>query len=431
MNRWLAIAVVFFLVCSVGAALFFFLPAPLPEVTMSAHAPRSRELIARGDYLAKAADCAACHTASGGRPFAGGRAFKLPFGTIYSPNITPDPTFGIGGWSDAEFVRALRKGVGRHGEDLYPAFPYASYALISTDDALAIKAYLANVKPAALASRPNELWFPFNQRYVMRGWKLLFLPEGPFVPDASKTAGWNRGAYLVEALAHCGECHTPRNLLFATKDSEKFAGAIVEGWKAYNITSDPKSGIGAWTDAEIASYLSKGFADGHGGASGSMAEAVNLSLRHLTEDDIGSMVAYLRTVPPLSSTLSASVATAPASLSASGPWSPQATTAPSLGLSIFQGACASCHGWDGTGQQSASAALRGARSVNDPDGSNLVRVILKGAHVSSPAGDRTMPSFASAYTDAEVAALSNYVLEHFGGGTGRVTAAMVSDARND
>ena len=432
MKRWISAALAGSAIVATGAAWFFFWPEPLPAVALSAASPTGQALIAKGEYLAKAADCAACHTAPGGKSLAGGLAFKLPFGTIYAPNITPDREFGIGAWSDAEFVRALRKGVGRHGEDLYPAFPYTSFALLSTDDALAVKAYLTSVSPAAVPSRPNDLWFPFNQRYVMRGWKLLFMPSAPYEPDTSKTADWNRGAYLVEALAHCGECHTPRNLLFATRSDAKFSGAVVEGWKAYNITPDKESGIGGWTDAELAAYLSSGHADGHGGASGSMAEAVNLSLRLLSAEDIASMVTYLRTVPSLPSALVvAPVERAPASLAASGPWMPGATTPASGGLKIFQGACASCHGWDGSGQQSPGASLRGARTVNDPDGTNLVRVILNGVHMSSPTGDRNMPSFASAYTDAELAAVSNYVLAHFGNKSGDVTPATVARARGD
>lgn len=432
MRRSIKAAAAVFIAASAGAATFFFWPASLPVVQLSASAPTGQELIAKGEYLTKAADCAACHTVPGGQNLAGGLAFKLPFGTIYSPNITSDREHGIGAWSDAEFVRALRKGVGRHGEDLYPAFPYTSYALLSTDDALAIKAYLGTVRAASKPARPNDLWFPFNQRYVMRGWKLLFMPGDPFTTDTTRTATWNRGAYLVEALAHCGECHTPRNLLFATKSDAKLSGAIVEGWKAYNITSDPNSGIGSWTSEELASYLSKGHADGRGGTSGSMAEAVDLSLRHLTPSDIASIVEYLRTVPPVATAAASGwIERSPPALAASGPWTPPATASASEGLKIFQGACASCHGWDGTGQQSPSASLRGARTVNDPDGTNLVRVVLNGTHFSSKTGDRTMPSFAAAYTDAEIAAVSNYVLGHFGAKSGRVTPSMVSGVRND
>ena len=431
MKKLLGIALAGGAAAALGAAWFFFWPAPLPAVALSATSPTGQALIAKGEYLAKAADCAACHTAPGGKPLAGGLAFKLPFGTIYAPNITPDREHGIGAWSDAEFVRALRQGVGRHGEDLYPAFPYTSFALLSIDDALAIKAYLTSVSAAAVPSRLNELWFPFNQRYVMRGWKLLFMPGAPYAPDASKSPEWNRGAYLVEALAHCGECHTPRNLLFAIKSDVKFSGATVEGWKAYNITPDKDSGIGDWSDAELTAYLSSGHAEGRGGTSGSMAEAVNLSLRLLSAEDIASIVTYLRTAPPVPSTLAGPIERSPASLKASSPWMPQATADSSEGLKIFQGACASCHGWDGGGQQSPSASLRGARTVNDPNGTNLVRVILSGVHMSSPTGDRNMPSFAAAYTDADVAAVSNYVLAHFGNKSGQVTPAAVAKARRD
>jgi mono/diheme cytochrome c family protein len=216
MKRYL-VAMVLLAAGLAGAVAFFFWPAGLDPVAPSPSQPTGDALLARGEYLTEAADCVACHTAPGGRPFAGGRAFQLPFGTIYAPNITPDRETGLGAWSDAEFVRAVRRGVGRHGEDLYPAFPYTSYSLISDDDALAIRAYLANLAPIRSPATENTLIFPFNQRYLMRSWKLLFLSSRRFELDTSRSAGWNRGAYLARALAHCGECHTPRNLFLATR----------------------------------------------------------------------------------------------------------------------------------------------------------------------------------------------------------------------
>jgi mono/diheme cytochrome c family protein len=198
-----------------------------------------------GEYLTRAADCVACHTAPHGQPFAGGRAFKLPFGTLYSPNITPDKRTGIGDWTDGDFVRALHEGISRDGKHLYPAFPYPSYTLMTRDDALAIKTYLFSLKPIRNASPPNDLAFPFNQRYLMWFWNLLFNPDRRFMPNTSQTAEWNRGAYLSEALGHCGDCHTPRNAFQALDSRQKFAGAVIQGWKAYNITPDPASGSGS------------------------------------------------------------------------------------------------------------------------------------------------------------------------------------------
>ncbi|MBY5538249.1 c-type cytochrome [Rhizobium leguminosarum] len=412
-----------------GAVAFFFWPHSLPEVVASASQPSGAALIERGKYLTTAADCEACHTAPGGKPFEGGLGFELPFGTLYSPNITPDTETGIGGWSDAEFVRAVRSGVGKHGEDLYPAFPYTSYALLSSDDVLAIKAYLDTLPPVVRKPPQNDLLFPFNQRYVMRGWKLLFVPGSPFKPDETKSEGWNNGAYLVEALAHCGECHTPRGLMFQRKQGEGLSGGELEGWTAWNITPDASTGIGSWTDEEIASYLSKGYAHGRGPAAGAMRQAIDLSFSRLPESDINDIVAYLRTVPSLPSSYEVKPAsTGPAASQASNPWSPH-QFAGGLGRQLFEGACASCHGWDGTGQNSSRAALTGSHSVNDPTGANLVRVILHGSTDSIGTATSSMPSFAQAYSDSEIAALSNYVISHFGGKRGAVTPGDVEKAR--
>ena len=244
MRRWLYVIGGLAVVAAGGAAAFFFLPESEAPVSLSAEAPQGDALIKRGEYLARAADCVTCHTAPNGEAYAGGLAFKLPFGTIYSPNITPDKETGIGTWSDADFVRAVHRGVAKDGHMLYPAFPYASYALLTNDDALAIKAYLFSLAPVKAQAPANALIFPFNQTYLMRGWRLLFVPNHPMEADSDKSPDWNRGAYLVEALGHCGECHTPRNLLYGLDNGKKFSGAEIEGWKAYNISSDPHAGIG-------------------------------------------------------------------------------------------------------------------------------------------------------------------------------------------
>jgi mono/diheme cytochrome c family protein len=417
-------------VVAISAACFFFWPASIEPVQATQVQPTGSALVAKGEYLTKAADCAACHTAPGGEPFAGGRAFKLPFGTIYSTNITPDRETGIGQWSDAEFVRALHRGIGRNGEDLYPAFPYTAYALLSTDDVLAIRAYLSTVRPVPLRNTDNTLVFPFNQRYVLRAWKLLFMPTRQWERSAAHDGAWNRGSYLAEALAHCGDCHTPRNLMFATKSGRKYAGAVVDGWKAYNITSDSETGIGAWSDAEIEQYLSSGHAPAHGSAGGGMGEAIDLSLRHLSPEDVAALTRYLRTIPAQRSELSAQIDHHPATLNGATAWSPGLDRNESIGFQIFASACASCHGWDGTGQQTDHAELVGSPAVNDPSGVNLVRAVLEGIKIGSPRGDNLMPSFAAAYTDAEIAAVSNYVIGHFGGRQGSVTSADVRAARN-
>jgi mono/diheme cytochrome c family protein len=417
-------------VVAISAACFFFWPASIEAVQATHAQPTGSALVAKGEYLTKAADCVACHTAPGGALFAGGRAFKLPFGTIYSTNITPDRETGIGQWSDAEFVRALHRGIGRNGEDLYPAFPYTAYALLSTDDVLAIRAYLSTVRPVSLRNTDNTLAFPFNQRYSLRAWKLLFVPTKPWEGSTAHDTAWNRGAYLAEALAHCGECHTPRNLMFATKSGRKYAGAVVDGWKAYNITSDSETGIGAWSDAEIQQYLSSGHAPAHGSAGGGMGEAIDLSLRHLSSEDIAALTRYLRTIPAQRSELAAQIDPHPATLNGARAWSPGPDRNESIGFQIFASACASCHGWDGAGQQTEHAELLGSPTVNDPSGVNLVRAVLEGVKIGSPRRNNLMPSFAAAYSDAEIAAVSNYVIGHFGGKQGRVTSADVRAARN-
>ncbi|MFC0406919.1 c-type cytochrome [Roseomonas elaeocarpi] len=417
----------------IGAAAFFFWPASLPDVSAArARVPQGEASIRRGEYIARAADCEACHTLGNGARYAGGLPFHLPFGTIYASNITPDKETGIGQWSDAEFVRAVRQGVSRDGHNLYPAFPYTAYALMSDEDVLALKDYIFSLPPARSVAPAADLSFPFNQRYLMRGWNLLFKPSGPYQPDPQRSPEWNRGAYLVEGLGHCGECHTPRNQLFARDEGRKFAGALTAGWMAYNLTSDREVGIGAWSDQQIADYLSKGHAEGRGSASGSMAEAVEYSLRFLTSDDIHAMVTYLRTVPPQRGGADITVNTDPPSLRASTAFSPppEQTADATLGLTLFQGACASCHGWNGEGLQHSHAALRGSQTVNDPAATNLLQVLIHGSHMETNDGSVFMPAFGRAYSDPELAALANYVIGHFGGKPSKVTPADVAKARN-
>jgi mono/diheme cytochrome c family protein len=373
------------------------------------------DLVSRGEYLTRAADCAACHTAPGGKPFAGGLAFKLPMiGTLYSTNITRDPETGIGAWSDDEFVRALHEGVGKEGERLYPAFPYTSYTLMTRSDALAIKAYLFSLKPIKYPPPPNDISFPFNQRYLMWFWNVLFNPGHRFRPNPDQPADWNRGAYLVEALGHCGDCHTPRNLLFGLKSHEKFAGALIQGWKAYNITPDPKWGIGAWSDAEIDGYLSQGHTEGRSSASGPMAEVVDNSLRFLTDVDIAAMSTYLKSVPPVTDAGGVAALQTPSKRGQmGGPAGLDASGEP-LGLHVFEGACAGCHGFDGNGVIFSNASFLGSRSVNDPAGVNATQAILQGTHLHTVHGNVFMPGFGKGYSDPEIAAVVNYLTARFG-----------------
>ncbi|MCB8878125.1 c-type cytochrome [Acidisoma silvae] len=374
------------------------------------------DLVQQGQYLTRAADCEACHTAPGGTPFAGGRQFQLPFGDLYSPNITPDKDTGIGQYTDAQFLRVLHRGIGREGQHLYPAMPYPSYTKMSDDDARAIKAYLFSLPPVHAPTKPNNFGFPFNQRWLMVFWNLINNPDARFEPDSSKSAEWNRGAYLVEALGHCAECHTPRNFMQA-KSSREFAGAIQAGWLAYNLTSDPVHGIGAWSDASLKEFLSTGQAPGHGPASGPMAEAVEDSLQYLKPEDISAIVTYLRTVPARDD----------------GPEVVPATITPlttaALGEHIFIRACAGCHLPNGTGRQSPWAALGGSHSTGDVTGNNVVQVLTNGSQIETDKGLMFMHPFTGAYTDEELSAVANYLIGQFSARQGQVMPQQISKAR--
>jgi mono/diheme cytochrome c family protein len=381
-------------------------------------------LVERGKYLALAADCKACHTVPGGVAFAGGRGFTLPFGTLYTPNITPDKETGIGAWSNAEFLRAVHHGVGRDGRRLYPAFPYGSYALLTDDDVLAIKAYLFSLPPVHRETRPNTFSFPFNQRWTMMFWSALFVPDKRFEPVAQRSPQWNRGGYLVEAAAHCGECHTPRNLMFAMDTRRKFAGGQAEGWNAYNITSDPDSGIGAWTAAQLAGYLSSVHGSDAGVASGPMAEAVDLSLSRLTASDIDAMLVYLRTVPAIRS------ANLPRPTGAAQGYAAAGASDHPVGKRIFEGSCASCHAWNGAGALVVQARLTGVRAVNDPSATNVAKMVLAGS-TDGQSGRASMPGFAGALSDTEIAEVANYVTERFGAAPSHLTGRDVEKLRAD
>jgi mono/diheme cytochrome c family protein len=262
------------------------------------------DLIARGAYLAAAADCAACHTdrAHSGRPYVGGRALATPFGTFYSPNITPDPETGIGRWTEAQFLRALREGVRPDGSNYFPVFPYPSFTKISDGDARAIKAYLFAQPPVRQSNRAHDVAFPFSWRFLQNGWKLLFFTPGPFRPVPGRSEAYNRGAYLVTALAHCGECHTPRNWFGATEPSRFLAGTPdgPDGNKVPNITPDRKTGIGDWSEDDIVTLLATGQTPDYDFVGGAMAEVVR-STAELTDADRRAIAAFLRSVPAVSS----------------------------------------------------------------------------------------------------------------------------------
>ena len=382
-------------------------------------------LVERGAYLAKAADCMACHTSQGGKEFAGGLAIRLPFGTLYSTNITPDKETGIGNYNDQDFLNALHRGTRNDGARLYPAMPYTSYTYMTDADALAVKAYLFSLPSVRAVVPANTLMFPFNQRWAMNFWSVVFTRDARFEPDVSQSPEWNRGAYLAEALAHCGECHTPRSLALALDNRRKFAGAVTAGWRAFNISSDKTSSIGGWSDEDIVSYLSIGHADVHGTASGPMGEAVDHSFSQMAPEDIRAVVAYLRSVPPIGSPdLPATLAPpAPASHKQGG------STPDPRGKMVFEGACVSCHGWTGESSISPFATLTGSWAVNDPSATNVAQIVISGTRRHTPANAVSMPAFGNAYSDDEIAAVANYVTARFGTKPSRMTAQHVAELR--
>jgi len=368
------------------------------------------DVVKRGEYLALAADCRACHTVSRDRLYAGGLPILLPFGTLYSTYITPDKETGIGNYSDQDFLNAVQRGIRPDGTRLYPAMPFPSYTRMTDADALAIKAYLFSLPAVRAQNLPSTFGFPYNQRWLMGIWSAFFNEDSRFRPVSTQSAEWNRGAYLAEALAHCGECHTPRNLALALDNRNKFAGALTAGWYAFNISSDNGSGIGAWSDDEVRNYLSTGHAAGRGTAAGPMGEAVDQSFKDIASSDIRALVTYMRSIPPIESPdLSAKLAPPAASSPKEGN-----ATAEAVGKRVFEGACVHCHDWTGVSQLSPFATIAGTRGVNDRTATNVVQIVISGTTRHAPEGVISMPAFGNAYSDSEIAAVTNYVTVRFG-----------------
>jgi mono/diheme cytochrome c family protein len=379
--------------------------------------------VKRGEYLARAADCMVCHTAPGGAPYAGGLEIRLPFGAIYTTNITQDKDTGIGKYSDADFLNAVQRGIRPDGTRLYPAMPYPSYTYMTDADALAIKAYLFNQPGEHAENRADTLNFPFNQRWSMIFWSMAFNPNTRFMPNTARSPEWNRGAYLAEALAHCGECHTPRNLAQALDNRNKYAGAVTAGWNAFNISSDKDTGIGAWSDDEVASYLATGHVKSRGTAAGPMGEAVDQSFSAMTPSDVHALVAYVRSVPAVTSDL-------PANLAPPAPESPKkGATANVAGKKVFEQACVSCHSWTGLSAVSPFATISGARGVNDASATNVAQIVLSGTVRHSPDGVVSMPAFGASYSDADIAAVVNYVTARFGAAPSNLTDKDIAQLR--
>jgi nicotinate dehydrogenase subunit B len=388
-----------------------FAPQPIAPITPPLATSFAPGLIARGKLLASLGDCAVCHTAHNGVPNAGGLALDTPFGTIYTTNITPDEQTGIGNWSFDAFARAMRKGIHRDGRHLYPAFPYTSFKNVSDDDLQALYAYLMSQTP--VRSRPPEtkLAFPFSVRPLMAAWNTMFLKRNTFTQDATQTAQWNRGAYLVNGLGHCSACHTPRNAFGAEKTGAAFlGGGIAEGWEAPALTTLSNAPV-PWTENELFSYLRFGHAPLHGVATGPMGPVVS-ELASLPDSDIRAMANYLASLNPAGPNAN------PEALAREYEQASAATpTASSMGARLFDGACAACH-HTGSGPTLFGAHPSLALNTNlhsaAPD--NLIRVILDG--INSPARPElgTMPAYRDSFNDAQVAELVSYLRQQFAGG---------------
>jgi mono/diheme cytochrome c family protein len=270
-------------------------------LTGAAPAIAGEDAAERGEYLVRAGGCFSCHTAVDGQRLAGGRALATPFGTFYSPNITPDQETGIGRWSDTQFLRALREGVRPDGANYFPVFPYPSFTRITDSDALAIKAYLFSVPAVRQQNRPHNVAFPFSWRFLQTGWKLLFFTPGPFHPAPERSVAYNRGAYLVTALAHCGECHTPRNFLGAMRSGQQLAGTPdgPDGQLVPNITPDPGTGIGKWEKSDVVELLKTGTTPEQSRVKGAMRETIQDGLKYLSDGDLEAIADYLFAQPTI------------------------------------------------------------------------------------------------------------------------------------
>ncbi|MEZ0207350.1 cytochrome c [Ideonella sp.] len=402
-------------------------------------APPDQALIEQGRKLAVAADCAACHTTpKGGAAFAGGYPIASPLGTIYASNITPSKAGGIGDYTLADFQRALRQGIRKDGAHLYPAMPYTSYTQLSDADTNALYAYFMHGVAAVDQKAPEtELPFPFNVRLSMAAWNSMFLKDERFVPDASKSAEVNRGAYLAGALAHCSACHTPRNALMAEQIGKSFlAGGSVGPWFAPNITPDTASGIGGWTEAELVQYLKTGRVDGKAQAAGPMAEAIEHSLQHLPDEDLKAIAVYLRQAPAVhggeAKPRYAYGEPSKAEVEMRGLKAGDAGA--DAGWRVFSGSCAHCHQANGDGNGQYPSLFHNTATGGDrPD--NLIATILYGVDRTVQGQPHFMPAFGDGasyvdrLSDQQIADLSNYLLSHHGNAAVKVSASEVQTLR--
>jgi mono/diheme cytochrome c family protein len=419
---WTALALTLLLGGALGARLAFSQSDDTPAASQPITAPDQAALLARGKYLTAAADCMPCHSGPGHAPYSGGLILNTPFGGLASPNITPDKQTGIGNWTPAQFWNALHNGTapGRSyvlfPKYLYPAMPFTSYSKLSYDDVMAIRAYLMSLAPVNVAPTPNTLAFPFSQRPVLLGWRILFFSNGGMKMDPSWSPQVRNGAYLTEALGHCGECHTPRNIMSGLILDQSYAGAHIDAFYAPNISSDKTYGVGNWSTDDLVAYLYNGGNMNKGSAYGPMGQVVQYSLSQLPKSDIQDIALYLQTI------------TAPRSTPGSDTLPGAMAAADTLGKTVYAANCAGCHGQDGKGRGPIIPPLAGNDSVTAAEPTNLIGAVLNGLAPwnHGPA----MPSFAAGLSDVEIAALTNYVRISFGNSaTANATAGDVKSAR--
>jgi mono/diheme cytochrome c family protein len=367
-----------------------------------------QSLIEKGAMLAAVGNCTACHTKPGGRSFSGGFAVPTPFGTLYSTNITPDPETGIGPWSEAAFNRAMREGVARGGEHLYPAFPYDHFTFISDEDNRALYAFLMTREPVKATPPANELPFPLNIRMILAGWKMLFFREGAYQKVASQSDEWNRGAYLVNGLGHCGACHTPRNALGAEKAGAHFGGGEAEGWSAFALDQTSPAPI-PWTHDSLFAYLRRGWHPDHGVANGPMGEVTgNLGL--LPDSDISAIATYVSSTmgEPTPERQQRAQEIQNRSISTSS------STPSGRGAAIYQAACAVCH--DGSRPLPFGGIdFHLSTTVNAPDAQNTINTVLFGLPAASGHPSAIMPGFAATINDEQLTDLLAYLRDNFAG----------------
>jgi mono/diheme cytochrome c family protein len=397
----LAIGIVVLAAVAAGA-LYLLRPGMLPEKKNEVAVNPATQVINRGEYLARAGDCVACHSEPNGKAFAGGRAMPTPFGNLYVPNITPDDETGIGQWSSDDFYRMMHTGVSRDGTLLYPAMPFASYTRITRADSDAIYAYLMSVPPVRQANRPHELRFPFNQRDLLIGWRTLYFKEGEFIPDPKQSEQWNRGAYLVQGLGHCAMCHTAINVLGGSSESKAFEGGMIpnQNWYAPSLTSNREAGLGDWDIKDIADLMQVGISH-RATVYGPMAEVVYNSLQYLSDADAEAMAVYLKALPPRESE--------------PPPTSQARLVSPSvmeMGRKVYAAQCAVCHGDEGKGNPPSYPPLATNRSIIMASPVNSIRMVLNGGYAPGtkknprPYG---MPPFSHILNDEEVAAVVTYI----------------------